>query len=59
MAISPIPVPLVVLYSDGMNQPAIYVHFIDMFQDEDCDFLAKLARLINCMGVQLIASWQK
>ncbi|KAH3816261.1 exportin-T-like isoform X2 [Dreissena polymorpha] len=28
-------------------------------EDEDADFLAKMSKLINCMGVQLISSWQK
>ena len=28
-------------------------------QDDDSDFLVKLARLINGIGVQLILAWQK
>lgn len=29
------------------------------WQDDDSDFLVKLARLINGIGVQLILAWQK
>ncbi|KAL4226182.1 hypothetical protein ACF0H5_014168 [Mactra antiquata] len=35
------------------------VGVLTLSEDEDCDFLAKMAKLINCMGVQLISSWQK
>ncbi|WAR26687.1 XPOT-like protein [Mya arenaria] len=33
-------------------------HF-NLPQDVDVDFLAKMSRMINCMGVQLISCWQK
>lgn len=29
------------------------------FQDEEGDFLAKLAKLVNGMGLQLMQCWQK
>ncbi|XP_053377142.1 exportin-T-like isoform X1 [Mercenaria mercenaria] len=35
------------------------VGVLNLSEDEDGDFLAKMAKLINCMGVQLISSWQK
>ena len=28
-------------------------------QEEDSDYLCKLARLINCIGLQLALSWTK
>ena len=40
------------------NKCSIY-HVISLFQDLDVDFLIKMSRMINCMGVQLISSWQK
>ena len=30
-----------------------------VLQDEDCDFLAKMSKLINCMGIQLMSAYQK
>jgi len=36
-----------------------YICVLVLVQDEDGDFLAKMSKLINCMGVQLISSWQK
>lgn len=35
------------------------VGVLNLSEDEDGDFLAKMAKLINCMGVQLISCWQK
>ena len=43
-----------------MNQRLIFkVNIFFFFQEEDVDYLCKLARLINCIGLQLALSWTK
>lgn len=33
--------------------------YMYMFQEEEGDYMAKLSKLINGIGVNLIISWQK
>ena len=33
--------------------------FFPLKQEEDSDYLCKLARLINCIGLQIALSWTK
>lgn len=46
---------LVESFTDALKNIGV----LNLPKDEDCDFLAKMSKLINCMGVQLISSWQK
>lgn len=45
--------------SDSENLKSCYYIVAYQFQDEEGDYLAKLAKLVNAIGLQLIASWQK
>ena len=46
------------LWIDASNT-IFFVSFKLFFQGEEGDFLAKLAKLVNGMGLQLIQCWQK